>query len=157
MCNRKSEINALVEKKTGFDGSRTLIHGGFCVWCNVGSIFAQDISSESYNVTKVTKVKSRSPLSFRAKSSRNAARFARKGRAFKPRGITRSQSAGSFDPETFGAQDDWTFTSKCHSFVRPDNAAESVNSSADSRPPPAGMPRAMRVSAIGLPFKRSTM
>src|SRR5215467_15552012 len=30
VCNRKSEISALVEKKTGFDGSRTLIQGGFC-------------------------------------------------------------------------------------------------------------------------------
>ena len=58
VCNRKSEINALVEKKTGFDGSRTLIHGGFWAWCRVGSIFAQDISNKSYNVKKVTKVKS---------------------------------------------------------------------------------------------------
>ena len=45
----------------------------------------------------------------------------------------------------------------CHNFVLPESAADSVNSSADSRPPPAGMPRAMRVSVIGLPFKRSTM
>jgi len=44
-----------------------------------------------------------------------------------------------------------------YSFVLPDSAADSVNSSADSRPPPAGMPRAMRVSATGLLFKRSTM
>ena len=51
-------MRALVEKKTGFDGSRTLIQGGFCAWCNVGSIFAQDISSKSYNVKSVTKVKS---------------------------------------------------------------------------------------------------
>jgi len=43
VCNRKSEISALVEKQTGLDGSRTLIHGGFCAWCNAGSIFAQDI------------------------------------------------------------------------------------------------------------------
>src|SRR4026208_1051122 len=43
VCNRKAEISALVEKKTGFDGSRTLIHGGFCAWCRAGSIFAQDI------------------------------------------------------------------------------------------------------------------
>jgi hypothetical protein len=48
VCNRKSEMSAFVEKKTGFDGSRTLIHGGFCGWCNAGSIFAQDIE-ESYN------------------------------------------------------------------------------------------------------------
>jgi hypothetical protein len=43
VCSRKSEISALVEKKTGFEGNRTLIHGGFCAWCNAGSIFAQDI------------------------------------------------------------------------------------------------------------------
>jgi len=36
-------MSAFVEKKTGFDGSRTLIHGGFCAWCNAGSIFAQDV------------------------------------------------------------------------------------------------------------------
>jgi hypothetical protein len=58
VCNRKSEISALVEKKTGFDGNRTLIQGGFCVWCRAGSILAQDISKKSYNVKKVTKVKS---------------------------------------------------------------------------------------------------
>ena len=58
VCKRKSEISALVEKKTGFDGSRTLIHGGFWAWCRVGSIFAQDISNKSYNVKNVTKVKS---------------------------------------------------------------------------------------------------
>jgi len=52
VCNRKSEIRALVEKKTGFDGSRTLIQGGFCAWCKAGSIFAQDIEQESYNVKK---------------------------------------------------------------------------------------------------------
>ena len=44
-----------------------------------------------------------------------------------------------------------------HNFVLPDRAADSVNSSADSRPPPAGIPRAMRVSATGLFFNRSTM
>src|SRR5213596_2079291 len=48
VCKRKSEMSALVEKKTGFDGSRTLIQGGFCAWCNAGSIFAQDIE-QSYN------------------------------------------------------------------------------------------------------------
>src|SRR5438067_13496030 len=46
VCNRKAEISALVEKKTGFDGNRTLIHGGFCAWCNAGSIFAQDIGEK---------------------------------------------------------------------------------------------------------------
>src|SRR5678815_5322452 len=58
VCNRKSEISALVEKKTGFDGSRTLIHAGLCAWCRDGSIFAQDIAKKSYNVKNVTKVKS---------------------------------------------------------------------------------------------------
>ena len=58
VCNRKSEINAFVEKKTGFDGNRTLIQGGFCAWCRAGSIFAQDISNKSYNVKNLTKVKS---------------------------------------------------------------------------------------------------
>ena len=58
VCNRKSEMSALVEKKTGFDGNRTLIQGGFCAWCRAGSIFAQDISKKSYNVKSVTKVKS---------------------------------------------------------------------------------------------------
>src|SRR5437588_6682516 len=58
VCNRKSEISALVEKKTGFDGSRTLIQGGFCAWCRAGSILEQDISKKSYNVKNVTKVKS---------------------------------------------------------------------------------------------------
>jgi hypothetical protein len=58
VCNRKSEISPLVEKKTGFEGSRTLIQGGFCAWCKAGSIFAQDISKKSYNVKTVTKVKS---------------------------------------------------------------------------------------------------
>src|SRR5213078_5037468 len=47
VCSRRSEISALVEKKTGFDGSRTLIHGGFCAWCNAGSIFMQDILEET--------------------------------------------------------------------------------------------------------------
>src|SRR3954466_7182653 len=41
--SRRSEMSALVEKKTGFDGSRTLIQGGFCAWCSDGSIFTQDI------------------------------------------------------------------------------------------------------------------
>jgi hypothetical protein len=46
VCKRKSEISALVEKKTGFDGRRTLIQGGFRAWCRLGSIFAQDIANE---------------------------------------------------------------------------------------------------------------
>jgi len=36
-------MSALVEKKTGFDGKRTLIQEGLCAWCSAGSIFAQDI------------------------------------------------------------------------------------------------------------------
>ena len=39
----ESEISALVEKKTGFDGNRTLIQDGLCGWCSAGSIFTQDI------------------------------------------------------------------------------------------------------------------
>src|SRR5215213_242333 len=45
VCKRRSEMSALVEKKTGFEGSRTLIQGGFCAWCSEGSIFAQDMSA----------------------------------------------------------------------------------------------------------------
>jgi len=45
----------LVEKKTGFDGSRTLIQGGFCVWCRAGSIFAQDISRKVTTLKKLQK------------------------------------------------------------------------------------------------------
>jgi hypothetical protein len=56
VCNRKSEISALVEKKTGFDGSRTLIHGGFCGWCRAGSIFAQDISMKLQPLKKLQKL-----------------------------------------------------------------------------------------------------
>ena len=44
MCSRRSEISALVVKKTGLDGNRTLIHSGFLGRCNDGSIFEQDIS-----------------------------------------------------------------------------------------------------------------
>src|SRR6059058_1154428 len=43
VCSRKSEISALVEKKTGFDGNRTLLQDGLCAWCSAGSIFAHDI------------------------------------------------------------------------------------------------------------------
>jgi hypothetical protein len=58
VCNRKSEMSAFVEKKTGFDGNRTLIQDGFFAWCRVGSILVQDISKKSYSVKNVTKVKS---------------------------------------------------------------------------------------------------
>src|SRR2546423_7857538 len=45
VCKRRSEIRALVEKKTGFEGKRTLIHGGLCGWWSEGSIFAQDMGN----------------------------------------------------------------------------------------------------------------
>src|SRR5438477_12461620 len=47
VCKRKSEMRALVEKKTGFDGKRTLIQDGLCAWCRAGSIFAQDMVEET--------------------------------------------------------------------------------------------------------------
>jgi hypothetical protein len=47
VCNRRSEMSALVEKKTGLDGNRTLIQGGLCGWCKAGSIFAQDMTTKS--------------------------------------------------------------------------------------------------------------
>src|SRR5256714_1886672 len=47
VCKRKSEMSAFVEKKTGFDGKRTLIQDGLCAWCRCGSIFAQDIVEEA--------------------------------------------------------------------------------------------------------------
>src|SRR5437879_11322902 len=45
--SRRSEMSALVEKKTGFDGNRTLIQGGLCAWCSAGSIFAQDMLEQT--------------------------------------------------------------------------------------------------------------
>jgi hypothetical protein len=57
VCNRKSEMSALVDKKTGFDGSRTLIQGGFRAWCNAGSIFAQDISRKVTTLKELQKLK----------------------------------------------------------------------------------------------------
>jgi hypothetical protein len=47
VCRRRSEISALVEKKTGLEGSLTFIQGGFCAWCKAGSILAQDMSAKS--------------------------------------------------------------------------------------------------------------
>jgi len=41
VCSRKSEISALVEKKTGFDGSLTLIHSGLRSWWSWGSILGR--------------------------------------------------------------------------------------------------------------------
>jgi len=119
VCNRKSEISAFVEKKTGFDGSRTLIQGGFCAWCSAGSILMHDISKK----TTATGFKIKAPCGAR-REGRSHGCAVRDGR---------------------------------YSFVLPESAAESVNSSADSRPPPAGMPHAMRVSVTGLLLKRSTM
>jgi hypothetical protein len=46
VCSRRSEMSALVEKKTGFEGKRTLIQGGFCAWCKAGSILTHDIREE---------------------------------------------------------------------------------------------------------------
>src|SRR3977135_3945529 len=43
VCRRRSEMSALVEKKTGLDGKRTLIHDGLFGWWSAGSIFTQDI------------------------------------------------------------------------------------------------------------------
>ena len=56
VCNRRSEISAFVEKKTGLEGSRTLIHSGFFAWCNDGSTFEQDICAWKLplNVRKAT-------------------------------------------------------------------------------------------------------
>ena len=39
-------MSALVEKKTGFDGKRTLIQDGLYAWCSAGSIFAQDMADQ---------------------------------------------------------------------------------------------------------------
>src|SRR5262249_37233421 len=57
VCKRKSEMRALVEKKIGLDGSRTLIHGGLCAWCSVGSIFAQDMARKVTTLKKLQKLK----------------------------------------------------------------------------------------------------
>src|SRR5947207_4684004 len=43
VCRRRSEMSALVEKKTGFDCSRTLIKSGFFARWSAGSIIVQDI------------------------------------------------------------------------------------------------------------------
>ena len=111
-------MSAFVEKKTGFDGSRTLIQGGFCAWCNAGSIFAQDMDQ----VTTLGKLQ---------KLNHSVAALSER----------RAKSAVG---------------DRRYSLVRPESAAERVNSSADSSPPPAGMPRAMRESVMGLLFKSST-
>src|SRR3954467_2866852 len=58
VCSRRSEINALVEKKTGFDGNRTLIQEGFCARCSAGSIFEQDILWEVTMLKGLQKLKS---------------------------------------------------------------------------------------------------
>src|SRR5437762_4533301 len=57
VCSRKSELSALVEKKMGFDGNRTLIQGGFCARWSAGSIFAQDIVSTLAHRRSVEKLK----------------------------------------------------------------------------------------------------
>ena len=43
----RSLTSALVEKKTGLEGSRTLIQSGFFSTCREGSIFAQDMAGGS--------------------------------------------------------------------------------------------------------------
>src|SRR5438128_5083227 len=48
--SRRSAIRALVEKKTGFEGNRTFIQGGFWAWCNAGSIFAQGMVKNANRV-----------------------------------------------------------------------------------------------------------
>src|SRR6202022_2275823 len=48
VCSRRSEMSAFVEKNTGLEGSRTLIHPGFFASSNDGSICEQDIRSLSY-------------------------------------------------------------------------------------------------------------
>src|SRR5207244_4394440 len=67
VCSRKSEISAFVEKKTGFDGKRTLIQDGLCGWCNAGSIFAQDIVDQ-INETEIETQPSRRSLGFEVTS-----------------------------------------------------------------------------------------
>jgi hypothetical protein len=83
VCNRKSEISAFVEKKTGFEGSRTFIQGGLCAWCRAGSIFAQDISAKSYNVKTVTKVNSPDNTSISLKGRRCLDQFAHRIEQFR--------------------------------------------------------------------------
>src|SRR2546425_1090533 len=48
VCSRRSEMSAFVEKNTGLDGSRTLIHSGFFAWWSEGSIFTQDMEGADY-------------------------------------------------------------------------------------------------------------
>src|SRR5438093_7640349 len=56
VCNRRSEISALVEKKTGFDGKRTLIQDGLCAWCKDGSIVAQDMLGKLTQRSRIEKL-----------------------------------------------------------------------------------------------------
>ena len=46
VCSLRSEMSALVEKKTGFEGSRTLIQSGFRDWCRAGSILVHDMTAD---------------------------------------------------------------------------------------------------------------
>src|SRR3954447_23549052 len=55
VCRRRSEMSALVEKKTGFEGRRTRIHSGFFARCSAGSIFVQDIAAEDKHVPPCSK------------------------------------------------------------------------------------------------------
>ena len=52
-------MSALVEKKTGLDGRRTLIQGGLVAWCKDGSIFAQDIAGRLVSTHSKSKRRAR--------------------------------------------------------------------------------------------------
>src|SRR5437588_11310320 len=52
VCSRRSEMSVFVEKKTGLDGSRTLIHEGFFAWWSEGSIFTQDMEGADYRMRR---------------------------------------------------------------------------------------------------------
>ena len=54
---RRSEIIALVEKKTGFDGRRTLIQSGLRSWWSAGSILGVAMGEEIKGVGTVKKSK----------------------------------------------------------------------------------------------------
>jgi hypothetical protein len=67
-------MRAFVEKKTGFEGNRTFIQGGFWAWCKAGSILAQDMVA---NVNpglppwKIPKPKAQIPSKFQYQRFKN--------------------------------------------------------------------------------------
>ena len=71
---RRSEMSALVEKKTGFDGSRTLIQSGFFARWSAGSIFVQDMGADFMD-----SVRESNRLTSRAFSPRRRGRAAHRG------------------------------------------------------------------------------